>query len=72
MKINWLQRIVLIMGAIALLLIAAASEQNEPIMSRDTIISWNSVFDWKAALTRSIIVAGAFGAIFIAVGKRKE
>jgi hypothetical protein len=72
MKINIPQRVVLIIGAILLLLIAVVEEQNEPIMSGGSIISWQQIFDWKAALVRGVIVMVAFGALFWAVRKNKE
>ena len=72
MKINRAQSVVLILGGLLLLIIAVNSQLNEPIMSRDGVVSWNQVFDWKGALVRAVIIAGAFGGFFFAFGKNKE
>ena len=72
MKINIPQRIVLIIGAVVLLLIAAATPNNTfPEISSGMVFN-NLFWEWKGAITKCLIISFAFAALFFGVGKRKE
>lgn len=68
MKPNWPQRVVLVIGALALLLTLADTESHSYYASNH----WEHIWDWKAAAVRCAVVGAAVTAIFFAVGKRNR
>jgi len=65
---NIMQRIVLILGAIALLLVMASTESHR--YYRES--SWNTYWDWKSASVRAVIVSMVTIAIYFSCRKKKD
>ena len=74
---NILQRIVLIVGAIALLIMLGTVETHQQLIRSASIIDNSPAilghyWDWQAAIVRGVIIKAATSAIYFAIGKRKQ
>ena len=70
------QRVVLVLGAAALLLVLLTTDAyqhgpNGEILSAGKYHALANVWDWQAALVRAVLVSGASAALYFAVGSRK-
>ena len=63
---NIAQRIVLMAGAVALLVVLATTGTHPQIDN-----PYSHIWDWQSALVRGLIISGVTFALYFAVGKRK-
>jgi hypothetical protein len=73
MKINVLQRIVLILGAILLLVnLFVPTYMNVPIISNGIMMGYRQVWDWTGILVHSIGIFLVCVLLFFALASRKD
>jgi apolipoprotein N-acyltransferase len=73
MKINVLQRIVLILGAILLLInLFAPTYLNVPIISNGVLTGYRQVWDWTGILVHSIGIFLVCVLMFFGLASRKD
>ena len=74
---NILQRIVLIVGAIALLIMLGTVETHQQLIRTASIIDnspavFEHYWDWHSAIVRGAIISATTAAIYFAVGKSRK
>jgi hypothetical protein len=74
---NTPQRIVLIVGAVALLIMLYfignfQQDSGGAILPAGRASGLANIWDWHSAIVRGVVISAATAAIYLAVGKRKQ